>query len=76
MAATSSASAPSGLHGATIVMPFTSVGATENLLMAASLADGQTVLANAAREPEISDLAACLIAMGAQHHRHRAPTGW
>jgi UDP-N-acetylglucosamine 1-carboxyvinyltransferase len=54
------------LRGATIVMPFTSVGATENLLMAASLADGQTVLANAAREPEITDLAHCLIAMGAK----------
>ncbi len=54
------------LRGATIVMPFTSVGATENLLMAASLADGQTVLANAAREPEITDLANCLIAMGAK----------
>jgi len=53
------------LKGATIVMPFTSVGATENLLMAAALADGQTVLANAAREPEITDLARCLVAMGA-----------
>ena len=61
-----SARAPAGLHGATIVMPFASVGATENLLMAAALADGQTVLANAAREPEIGDLAACLIAMGAR----------
>ena len=60
------ARAPAGLHGATIVMPFASVGATENLLMAAALADGQTVLANAAREPEIGDLAACLIAMGAK----------
>jgi UDP-N-acetylglucosamine 1-carboxyvinyltransferase len=54
------------LRGATIVMPFTSVGATENLLMAACLADGQTVLANAAREPEITDLATCLCAMGAK----------
>lgn len=61
-----SASAPKGLHGATIVMPFTSVGATENLLMAAALADGQTVLANAAREPEITDLVQCLVAMGAE----------
>jgi UDP-N-acetylglucosamine 1-carboxyvinyltransferase len=60
------ASAPRGLRGATIVMPFPSVGATENLLMAACLADGQTVLANAAREPEISDLTDCLIAMGAR----------
>ena len=59
------ASAPKGLRGATIVFPFASVGATENLLMAAALADGRTVLANAAREPEIGDLAACLVAMGA-----------
>ena len=57
--------APRGLHGANIVFPFVSVGATENLLMAASLAEGITVLKNAAREPEISDLAKCLIAMGA-----------
>ena len=54
------------LRGATIVFPFVSVGATEQLLMAASLADGQTVLANAAREPEISDLAECLVRMGAR----------
>ena len=54
------------LRGATIVFPFVSVGATENLLMAASLADGRTVLANAAREPEIGDLARCLNAMGAR----------
>ncbi|MDA8251285.1 MAG: UDP-N-acetylglucosamine 1-carboxyvinyltransferase, partial [Rhodospirillales bacterium] len=60
------ASAPQGLHGAAIMMPMPSVGATENLLMAASLADGQTVIANAAREPEISDLAACLVSMGAR----------
>ncbi|MSP01633.1 MAG: UDP-N-acetylglucosamine 1-carboxyvinyltransferase [Acetobacteraceae bacterium] len=56
--------APGRLRGATIVFPFVSVGATENLLIAASLADGQTVLANAAREPEITDLATCLVAMG------------
>jgi UDP-N-acetylglucosamine 1-carboxyvinyltransferase len=60
------ATAPRGLHGAVIVQPFPSVGATENLLMAACLADGQTVIANAAREPEIIDLAHCLIAMGAR----------
>ncbi len=54
------------LRGATIVFPFVSVGATENLLMAASLAEGRTVLANAAREPEIGDLARCLNAMGAR----------
>jgi UDP-N-acetylglucosamine 1-carboxyvinyltransferase len=53
------------LRGATIVFPFASVGATENVLMAATLAEGRTVLANAAREPEIGDLAACLVAMGA-----------
>ena len=54
------------LRGAVIVLPFASVGATENLLMAASLADGQTVLSNVAREPEITDLADCLVAMGAR----------
>jgi UDP-N-acetylglucosamine 1-carboxyvinyltransferase len=54
------------LRGATIVFPFVSVGGTENLLMAAALADGRTVLANAAREPEIGDLARCLRAMGAR----------
>lgn len=60
------ASAPEdGLHGAHITFPFVSVGATENLLMAACLAKGETVLNNAAREPEITNLAECLIAMGA-----------
>jgi UDP-N-acetylglucosamine 1-carboxyvinyltransferase len=54
------------LKGAHIVFPFISVGATENLLMAASLASGCTVLDNAAREPEITDLAKCLVAMGAK----------
>jgi UDP-N-acetylglucosamine 1-carboxyvinyltransferase len=54
------------LRGATIVFPFVSVGATEQLLMASALADGQTVLANAAREPEITDLAMCLVSMGAR----------
>jgi len=60
------ATAPTGLQGAAIVFPFPSVGATENILMAASLAEGTTTLKNAAREPEISDLATCLIAMGAK----------
>ena len=60
------ASAPKGLHGAAIVMPMPSVGATENLLMAASLANGLTTIANAAREPEITDLCDCLVAMGAK----------
>ncbi len=60
------AAAPGGLRGAVIVLPFASVGATENLLMAATLAEGRTEIANAAREPEIGDLAACLVAMGAR----------
>jgi len=60
------ATAPQGLTGATIVLAMPSVGATENLLMAASLADGRTVIANAAQEPEISDLCNCLVAMGAR----------
>lgn len=54
------------LKGAHIFMDMVSVGATENLLMAAALADGETVIENAAREPEIIDLANCLIAMGAK----------
>jgi UDP-N-acetylglucosamine 1-carboxyvinyltransferase len=60
------ARAPNGLKGAHIVFPSVSVGATENTLMAAALAKGETVLANAAREPEIGDLARCLSAMGAE----------
>src|SRR5436190_829236 len=60
------ARAPQGLRGAEIVFPSVSVGATENLLMAAALAEGETVLINAAREPEITDLAHCLVAMGAR----------
>lgn len=60
------ASAPTGLKGATIRFPFVSVGATENTLMAATLAEGTTVIENAAREPEIIDLANCLNAMGAK----------
>lgn len=59
------ARAPKGLRGAPIRFPTVSVGATENLLMAAALAKGETVLENAAREPEIADLALCLVAMGA-----------
>lgn len=54
------------LRGAEIFMETVSVGATENLLMAATLADGKTVLENAAREPEIINLAQCLVAMGAK----------
>jgi UDP-N-acetylglucosamine 1-carboxyvinyltransferase len=60
------ARAPKGLRGAEIVFPVVSVGATEDLLMAATLAEGETVLVNAAREPEISDLAECLVKMGAR----------
>ncbi len=59
------ASAPAGLSGAEIAFPTVSVGATENALMAASLAKGRTRLVNAAREPEIVDLGRCLQAMGA-----------
>ena len=60
------ASAPHGLTGADITFPKVSVGATENVMMAATLAKGTTTLYNAAREPEISDLGECLIAMGAK----------
>ena len=60
------ADAPGGLKGAIFDFPMVSVGATENLLMAATLAKGTTVLKNAAREPEIVDLARCLRAMGAE----------
>lgn len=59
------ASAPNGLIGGNVRFPFVSVGATENILMAASLAKGQTTIENAAREPEIKDLADCLNSMGA-----------
>ena len=57
---------PGGLRGAVYEMRFASVGATENIVMAATLARGTTVLKNAAREPEIVDLVACLRKMGAQ----------
>lgn len=59
------ARAPRGLKGATVTFPFVSVGATENILMAASLAQGETIIENAAQEPEVTDLARCLAAMGA-----------
>lgn len=61
----SEATAPNGLKGAQIYLDFPSVGATENILMAASMADGKTVLENAAEEPEIVDLATYLNSMGA-----------
>jgi UDP-N-acetylglucosamine 1-carboxyvinyltransferase len=60
------ARAPRGLVGERIVLPFASVGATENLLMASCLARGRTEIVNAAREPEIADLVACLNGMGAR----------
>ncbi len=60
------ASAKGGLKGAEVTFPFISVGATEHAMLAATLAKGQTVLKNAAREPEIIDLAECLNAMGAK----------
>ena len=62
------------LKGAVIDFPFASVGATENILMAATLAKGTTVINNAAREPEIVDLATCLRAMGAQIDGDGTPT--
>ena len=58
--------AKGGLKGAKVPLRFASVGATENVLMAATLAKGTTVIENAAREPEIVDLAKCLRSMGAQ----------
>lgn len=59
------ANAPDGLHGAEVMLTFPSVGATENLVMAAVTAEGTTVIDNAAREPEIVDLCDMLNAMGA-----------
>src|SRR3546814_3222793 len=58
--------APKGLTGAKVVFPKVSVGATEDLLMAACLASGETQLMNAAREPEVTDLGECLMKMGAE----------
>ncbi|MGD9785822.1 MAG: UDP-N-acetylglucosamine 1-carboxyvinyltransferase [Hyphomicrobiaceae bacterium] len=60
------ARAPRGLRGARIVFPKVSVGATHNVLLAAALAKGETVIENAAREPEVADVARCLVKMGAQ----------
>ena len=68
------AKAPGGLKGAVYEFPIVSVGATENVLMAATLAKGTTVLKNAAREPEIVDLAQCLRQMGAQIDGEGTPT--
>lgn len=58
------AKAPKGLHGAHILFPKVSVGATHNVLLAAALAKGETVIENAAREPEVGDVAECLVKMG------------
>jgi UDP-N-acetylglucosamine 1-carboxyvinyltransferase len=58
------------LHGARIVMDLVTVTGTENIMMAATLADGTTVIENAAREPEVVDLAECLISMGARISGH------
>jgi UDP-N-acetylglucosamine 1-carboxyvinyltransferase len=60
------ARAPKGLIGARVTFPRVSVGATHTIMMAATLAKGETVIENAAREPEVVDLATCLIAMGAK----------
>jgi UDP-N-acetylglucosamine 1-carboxyvinyltransferase len=60
------AAAPAGLKGARIVLSSPSVGATETAMMAAAAAKGETEILNAAREPEVADLAACLNAMGAR----------
>ena len=59
------ATAANGLKGCAINLPFASVGATENLIMAASMAKGTTVITNAACEPEVGDMIECLISMGA-----------
>ncbi|NBO08158.1 MAG: UDP-N-acetylglucosamine 1-carboxyvinyltransferase [Actinobacteria bacterium] len=68
------ARAPEGLKGADIFLDFPSVGATENLLTAAVLAQGTTRIDNAAREPEIVDIAAMLIGMGAEIEGAGTPT--
>ena len=73
------------LKGARIVIDLVTVTGTENLMMAATLAEGTTVIENAAREPEVVDLANCLIAMGraiagqgtdVDHHRGRRRAAW
>ncbi|PHY12642.1 UDP-N-acetylglucosamine 1-carboxyvinyltransferase, partial [Caulobacter sp. B11] len=68
------AQAPRGLKGAEIVFPFVSVGATEHAMLAAVLADGVTVIRNAACEPELVDLQICLNAMGAHVEGAGTPT--
>lgn len=66
--------APNGLKGAHIFLDTVTVTGTENLMMAAALADGVTILENAAREPEVVDLAECLNAMGADVRGHGTAT--
>ena len=68
------ARAPGGLTGGRVVFPNVSVGATENAMIAASLAKGTSELVNVAREPEIVDLAVCLNAMGARITGHGSDT--
>ncbi|MFN9925897.1 MAG: UDP-N-acetylglucosamine 1-carboxyvinyltransferase, partial [Phenylobacterium sp.] len=68
------AQAPRGLKGGEIRFPFVSVGATEHTLLAAVLAEGETVISNAACEPEITDLADCLNRMGAKVSGAGTPT--
>lgn len=68
------AKAPNGLHGGTFVFDTVTVTGTENIIMAASLAKGQTILENCAREPEVVDLANCLNAMGAKIQGHGTNT--
>ena len=68
------ARARNGLRGGRIVFPMVSVGGTENAIMAAVLAQGETEIVNAAREPEITDLANCLSAMGAKIEGHGTDT--
>jgi UDP-N-acetylglucosamine 1-carboxyvinyltransferase len=62
------ARAPKGLHGGHIIFPKVSVGATHNVLLAAALAKGETLIENAAREPEVGDVAALLVKMGVLIH--------
>ena len=66
--------APNGLKGARVEFPKVSVGATHTIMMAATLADGETEIVNAAQEPEVADLAKCLTSMGAKIEGAGTPT--
>lgn len=68
------ARAPRGLAGGRVTFPKVSVGATHNVLMAAALARGETLIENAAREPEVGDVASCLVKMGAEIEGIGTPT--